>query len=39
MHTQHLKQKLDRIERASGLDGDNIPPLTFATVLTDDLTI
>ena len=39
MHPQHLRQKLDRIERDSGLDGDDLPQLILAVVLDDDLTV
>lgn len=39
MHTQHLRQKVSRIERDSGLDGDDLPQLTLAIVLSDDRTI
>jgi nitrogen regulatory protein PII len=39
MHTQHLRQKVSRIERDSGLDGDDLPKLTLAIVLSDDRTI
>ncbi len=33
------EEKLDRIERDSGLGGDDLPKLTLAMLLSDDRTI
>jgi hypothetical protein len=38
MHSQHIRQKVEAIEKEAGLDGDDLPVMTLAEVLDDDLT-